>query len=174
MNTLHTFVLVLFCGGTSLALATVIDLFLPGPVERARQKLETASLRCFWTGVVNLVFWFVIVVLWFLWTQYKGGPEIMPYVIGTFLVLLLLVAVILPGLPGLVAIFRLLGERMGGPAYPLVCDLRGGLLLLLACLTPYVGWFVFTPALLCTAIGAGLLTFFQRKDQPPTVDEVLA
>jgi hypothetical protein len=42
-------------------------------------------------------------------------------------------------------------------------------LLVLACLTPYVGWFIFTPALLCTAIGAGLLTFFQRKEKIPII-----
>jgi hypothetical protein len=39
----------------------------------------------------------------------------------------------------------------------------------LACLTPYVGWFIFTPALLCTAIGAGLLTFFQRKEKTSVI-----
>jgi hypothetical protein len=163
MDPLNVILLVLFCGSTCLALVAVIDLFLPQPVERARQKLETSSIRCFWTGVVNLVFWFVILVLWFLWTQYKGGPEVLPYAIGTFLALLLLVAVIVPGLPGLVALCQLLGERMGGSDSTLARDIRGGLLLLLACLTPYVGWFVFTPAVIGTAIGAGLLAFFQPK-----------
>jgi hypothetical protein len=42
-------------------------------------------------------------------------------------------------------------------------------LLVLAGLTPYVGWFIFTPALLCTAIGAGLLTFFQHKEKTPII-----
>jgi hypothetical protein len=91
----------------------------------------------------------------------------MVFVIGTPLWILLLIGVIIPGVPGLAALAQLTGARFNGSASPLGQDLRGGLLLVLACLTPYVGWFIFTPALLSTAIGAGLLTFFQRKAAPP-------
>jgi hypothetical protein len=58
---------------------------------------------------------------------------------------------------------QLLGMRMGESKSPLRQGFLGGGLLVLACLTPYLGWFVFTPAMVCTSIGAGLLALFQHK-----------
>ena len=55
-------------------------------------------------GIINILFWFVVLVIWFEWTQYKGGPDVMVYVIGNALVVLLLIGVIIPGIPGLVAL----------------------------------------------------------------------
>ena len=165
---------ILFGGITLIALLGTIDLFLPKPVARARQKLEAAPVRSFLVGLINILFWFVILVLWFVWTQYKGGPDIMVYVIGTALAILLLIGVIIPGVPGLAALAQLTGTRFNSSASPLGQDLLGGLLLVLACLTPYVGWFIFTPALLSTAIGAGLLTFFQREKKTPVIKDLSA
>jgi hypothetical protein len=171
MLTTLTFLYILLGGATLIALLTTVDLFLPKPVTRARQKLETSSTKSFLVGLINILFWFVVLVIWFVWTQYNGGPDIMAYVIGTALALLLLIGVIVPGIPGLAALAQLTGARFNRSASPLGQDLRGGLLLVLACLTPYIGWFVFTPALLSTAIGAGLLTFFQHSPKPTVLDE---
>ena len=79
---------------------------------RARQKLETAPVRSFLVGLINVLFWFVILVFWFVWTQYKGGPDIMAFVIGTALAILLLIGLIMPGIPGVVAMARLTGCAM--------------------------------------------------------------
>ena len=171
MITTLTILYILFGGATLIALLGTVDLFLPKPVHRARQKLETSPVRSFLVGLINLLFWFVILVFWFVWTQYKGGPEAMGFVIGTALAILLLIGVIVPGVPGLAALAQLTGFRFNGSASPLGQDLRGGFLLVLACLTPYIGWFIFTPTLLSTAIGAGLLTFFQRTPKPPVMEE---
>jgi len=172
MLTTATIITIFFAGITLTALLGTIGLFLPKPVERARQKLEANPLKSFLVGLTNLIFWLAILVIWFVWTQNKGGPDIMIYLIGTAMAILLLVGLVIPGIPGLVALAGLTGARWNASASPLGQDLWGGLLLVLACLTPYVGWFIFTPALLSTAIGAGLLTFFQRKDKSPMVTEV--
>ncbi len=164
-----TILYMLLWGITLIALIGTIGLFFPKPVTRARQKLESAPGKSFLVGLVNVIFWLVILVIWWEWTQYKGGPDIMVFVIGTALAILLLIGLVIPGIPGLVALAGLTGERWNSSSSPLGQDLRGGLLLVLACLTPYVGWFIFTPALLCTAIGAGLLTFFQRKEKIPVL-----
>jgi len=161
----------LLAGVTLIALIGTIDLFLPEPVTRARQKLEATPGRSFLVGLINMIFWMVLLVLWFEWTQYNGGPDIMIYLIGTAMGILIIIGLIIPGIPGVVALAGLTGKRWKASASPLGQDLRGGLLLVLACLTPYVGWFIFTPALLSTAIGAGLLTFFQRSPSRAIVDE---
>ena len=159
---------------TLIVLLGTIGLFLPHSVERALQKLEFNPVKSFVVGMINLVFWFVILVFWFEWTQYNGGPEMMPFLIGTALGILIIIGLIIPGIPGLVAMARLTGKRWNVSASPLGQDLRGGLLLVLACLVPYVGRYIFTPALLCTAMGAGLLTFFQPRSKTPAVEEKTA
>jgi hypothetical protein len=171
MMTAISILSILLGGMTIIALLGTFDMFFPKPVTRARQKLEVAPWKSFLVGLINVIFWFVILVIWFEWTQANGGPEMMPYLFGTALAILLLIGLILPGFPGLVALAGLTGERWNSLSSPLGKDLSGGLLLVLACLTPYVGWFIFTPAVLCTAIGAGLLTFFQRAPKPPVVEE---
>jgi hypothetical protein len=165
-------ILTILLGGiTMIALLGTVDLFLPKPVRRARQKLESDPMRSFLVGVVNIIFWFVLLVIWFEWTQYNKGPDMMTYLIGTALVILVIIGLIIPGIPGLVALAGLTGNRWNASASPLGQDLHGGFLLVLACLTPYVGWFIFTPALLSTAVGAGLLTFFQRRPKPQRIEE---
>ena len=81
---------ILFGGITFIALLGTVDLFLPKPVTLARQKLEANPVRSFVVGIINILFWFVILAFWFVWTQYKGGPEVMTFVIGSALAILLL------------------------------------------------------------------------------------
>jgi hypothetical protein len=168
MTIISTILYILLGGLGFIALVGTIDTFLPKPVDRARLRLENTPGRSFLVGFINAIFWFVILTIWFAWTQYNGGPDALPYLIGSALGVLLVIALIIPGIPGLVALARITGARWNASDSPLGQDIRGGLLLLLACLTPYIGWFIFAPALLCTAIGAGLLTFFQRKEKKVT------
>jgi hypothetical protein len=174
MLTTITILYIILASVTLIALLGTVGLFLPQPVESARQKLEVSPAKSFVVGMINLVFWFVILVFWFEWTQFNGGPDVMAFLIGTALGILLIIGLIIPGIPGLVAMARLTGKRWNASASLLGQDLRGGILLVLACLVPYVGWFIFTPALLSTAIGAGLLTFFQPKPKTPAIEEKTA
>ena len=136
MPIIVTILYILLGGGTMIALLGTVDMILPEPVTRAHQKLEIATVRSFLVGLINILFWFVILVFWFIWTQYKGGPEAMGFAIGTALAILLLIGVIVPGVPGLAALTQITGARFNRSASPLGQDLHGGLLLVLACLTP--------------------------------------
>ena len=91
MLTTLTLLYILLGGATLIALLATVDLFLPKPVTRARQKLETSSTKSFLVGLINILFWFVVLVIWFVWTQYKGGLDIIVFVIGTTLAILLLI-----------------------------------------------------------------------------------
>jgi len=46
---------------------------------------------------------------------------------------------------------------------PLSANLRGGLLLTLAGLTPFLGWYLFTPFALLTGLGAAIMTTFRQR-----------
>jgi hypothetical protein len=85
MMTVLSILSVLLGGMTMIALMATFDLFFPKPVTRARQKLEIAPGKSFLVGSINVIFWFVILVIWFEWTQANGGPDMMPYLIGTTL-----------------------------------------------------------------------------------------
>ena len=60
-------------------------------------------------------------------------------------------------------------RRPTAPSAPWQDLVRGGVALELACLVPFVGWFVLTPAVLTSGLGAGLLALFRRLPLPAEV-----
>ncbi len=177
MEMLGLILLILFGGVTLIALLVTISLLLPISVENARKKIETNLFRSFLVGLVNLAFALALMILLgYIISLFQETTDNMTTIDlskiigpGIFLVLGTLVAltVILFALRGLSALTSLLGERIGKAKNPFQSDLRGGLLLVLACLTPYIGWYIFTPFVLCLGLGASVLALFQRKTTPP-------
>ena len=152
-------ILALFGGAGLISMFAVIDLMLPALVEQTRAALEVSLGRSLLLGLANFIFAGVAVGLLSLPTH-AGGV-----VAGIFVFLIGLVglAVIALLLLGLVSVASLLGGRLSAVNSPVASDLRGGALLVLACLTPYLGWFVFTPLVLWTAFGAAIKTTFRRR-----------
>ena len=161
MEILGLILLVTFCGITLLAsLEATLRLF-PEHVERARQHLEYSLGRSLLLGLVNFIFLAVIVLL-FVWL----GEQLGEVLSGVFsvLALLILVGLTLLLIFGLCALSNLVGGRMGEAKSPLVAHRYGGLLLVLSGLAPFVGWFVFTPLILWTSLGASVQTIVRRED----------
>ncbi len=162
MNDILGLLLVLLFGGAGLiSVFTIVDLLLPLPVERIRLSLETNLVRSLLLGMVNSLLAGALFVLCIWLAQQVGGVVAGLFVflaglIGLALTLLLLL--------GLVAITTLLGNRIGQAGSPLTAHLRGGGMLVLACLTPYFGWFVFTPLVVWTALGAAVQVLVRRKN----------
>jgi hypothetical protein len=78
-----------------------------------------------------------------------------------FLILGWLVVLALVGTTGIVSLLR---ERMGsGGQSHMRGTMLASLLLVLAMLVPFAGWFVFTPIVLLTGLGAALFTLFRRE-----------
>jgi hypothetical protein len=144
-----------------------IHLLLPGPVEKARLKLEGPLGKVFLLGLVNLVFFGVIGVGLF-WLaglirdNWSGLAAFLAVLLG-LAALVILVTLAIFTLDGFVALASLLGSRIGPAKSPFWSDGRGGLLLVLACLTPYIGWYFFTPVVFCMGLGASILAFLQKK-----------
>jgi len=162
-------ILLIVCSGIAfIALLTAVGLLLPGTVEKSRLKLETSLGKAFLVGLVNLLSGLGINALFLAWWQ-STQPETVFWLIIWAVLMLLYIVLLLPSIPAMSALAQFLGMRMGESRSPLQRNLHGSLLLVLACLTPYLGWFIFTPAVLCTAVGAGLLALFQRKAVAPKV-----
>lgn len=160
MGILSLILLVTFCGLTLLASLEVTLRLFPESVERARQHLEKSLSRSLLLGLVNFIFVAIIVML-FIWLGEQLG-DVLGGVFGV-LVLIILVALTLLLILGLCALSNLLGGRMGEAKSPLVAHRYGGLLLILSGLAPFVGWFVFTPLILWTSLGASIQTIARRN-----------
>ena len=162
MDKILGLVLVVLVGGSALiAMLATIALLFPSQVERTREVIATSFGRSFLLGLVNFLFFGVIAALLVKLGQGAGRPVA---AVLTLLALLLVLALTVFLVLGLAALTSLLGERIGEGTSPFRRHLRGGLLLFLAGLTPYIGWFAFTPLALLTGLGAALqATFSKRK-----------
>ncbi|MFZ5819631.1 MAG: hypothetical protein ACOYYJ_07000 [Chloroflexota bacterium] len=162
-NIFNLLLLVLFGVVSLLAFFAALILLLPAPVEKTRETLETNGGRALLLGLVNFIF-FGMVVLLCVWLAEKVGGV----VAGIFILVGGLVALGLAvlALMGLVALAQLLGTRMGSETTPFLTTLRGGGLLLLAGLAPYIGWFLFTPLAVWAGLGAAIQTVIPRRKTP--------
>jgi hypothetical protein len=167
MEMLGLVLLVLFGGVALIALLAAVHLLLPDPVAKTRARLETGLGRAFLLGIVNLLFLGAVAFL-LVWQaglirdNWSGAAAFLSVVLG-LLALVIFLGLAVFAVNGLTALAALLGERIGKAKTPFQGDLRGGLLLVLACLTPYVGWFGFTPFVLSLGLGASILALLQKK-----------
>ena len=168
MQILGFVLLVLFGGITMIAMLIAIDLLLPLRVELNRKRLETGLGRSFLLGLINLIFWLVLGAIFLSVARHTRGWIASPLNVlgGLFLIVLLLLLVF--SLPALAAVARHLGSRMGTAKSAFQTVLQGGILLVLSGMTPYIGWFIFTPVIVCTAVGATILSLFQHQSAPLT------
>jgi hypothetical protein len=149
-------------GGITLtAYVVAVGAIFPTPIERTRQEIQTSIWKPFTIGLVNLVFFFTVAVL-LINTARDTMTGIAAGVVALvgFAILLALTLLTSAGLGGL---NKWLGERIGSSQKDLTNDLRSALLLVLACMAPFVGWLVFTPFVLAVSLGAAIQAIFNRK-----------
>lgn len=153
--------LVLFGGVGLIAIFTIVNLLLPVPVKRVRDVLENSLIRCLLLGLVNFLFASLVVALLSLPAQAGGvGGGIFVFLVG--LVVLIVSALLILGL---VALISLLANRMEETKSPFASQVSSSVLLVLACLTPYFGWFVITPLVVWTSLGASIQMLFRKRAQ---------
>jgi len=163
MEMLGLLILILAGGVTFIAFLAALGLLVPDPIGKTRQVLTAMFGRSFLIGLVNFLFFFIVAALLVRFSGAVSGAIAIILLSFAVLILLALTIFTVVGLAGLV---DLLGERMGGAKSPLAANLRGGLMLVLACLAPYVGWYILAPFVLLTGLGAAILALFQRKPAP--------
>lgn len=158
---LRLLIIVLFSGGTLAALLVVLPSLLPGRVTRAQQIAQTSPGRAFVIGLVNCLFFGVVMAI------FAQGGDVGGLIAATILLALLTVTAV-----GLAAINQIVQGRL----YPNVGGVKVGLktavLLIAAALLPLLGWFVFTPFLLLISLGAGIIALVRRNNRLAPNDTV--
>jgi hypothetical protein len=179
MTNINSLLFLLFCGITTIALLVVLNLLLPGKIERVREKLEGHYVRSFIIGLIALSLSFAILLLLAYIinlpifktmvsenvSYIDVGHMLMPGIFTLFLILIALVLVSI-GAIGLAALANSVGQRIGNLRPPINPNFVGASLLVLSGLAPFLGWFFFAPVALCIGFGSTVQTFFQHKANP--------
>jgi hypothetical protein len=168
MEILGIFLLVPLVGITIIALFAALILLIPIPIEATRLKFEESLGRSLLLGLVNFIFFSVLVAA-FGWLSQETGQILGG--IFAFLAGVIVLGLVIFGLIGLTSVVPILGERMGGGKTPFTSNLRGGTLLLLAGLAPYVGWFIFTPLIFWAGLGAAISALVRKRENLPSIEE---
>lgn len=158
-NVIGLLLLIVIGGAGLVSVFVIINLLLPTPVARTRAALESSLGRSLLLGLVNDLFALVLIA-GLIWLAQQVGGGVMAGILGLLALLIMLVVGLL-SLLGLAALSNVLGMRIGQSGINSVT--RGSVLLLLAGLTPYLGWFIVTPLILWTALGAAIKAIVQRK-----------
>ena len=144
-------ILVPFVGLTLVALFVAMGALFPRQIADVKSKSSDMPGRSFLVGLINVVFLSVIVA------ALSGGGDFPQFVA------LLLFAILAIGLVfGLAGMAPLIGERL----LPDSSEVRqagwGAATMVVASLTPFIGWFLLFPYLSFRGLGAFLLGLFAR------------
>jgi hypothetical protein len=147
-----------------IALFFVLGVLFPRQVENTHTAAEAEPGRAFLVGLVNLVFLSAL-VLALASIADKRGLAILQLL--ALLILALLVVGVTFGLSGMAHLVgqRILPERSG-----MQRTLWGSLALILASLTPFVGWFGLFPYVGMQGLGGFVLGLFSRRRSELTPD----
>ena len=150
-------VLLIVVATSLVALFAVMGVLFPRTLERTRAAVEELPARSFLIGLVNVLF--VLAILFGLGAlRNRLGPS--------YLDLLVLVILALLGVGiavGLAAVVQVVGERLLPDRSSLAQRIWGAVALVLACLTPYIGWFGLLPYLALSGLGALILSWFGNR-----------
>jgi len=143
----------------------VIGAFFPNRVEKTQRVINQMPARAFGVGLVNFLFFGVILIVLFTITD-GNANRVNPVIriillIPTLALTALLIAVLSFGLVGMA---NVLGERIFPEFNTLKRSISGAVILSFACALPFVGWFLLLPFVALSGFGAVILGLFQREN----------
>ena len=162
MNTLNMLAF-LFGGSITLtAFITLVGRLFTVPVSRITEAIKVSQWKPIVIGLVNAVFFILLAALLFNFARSLSG---------LFAGFVAIIALAILAALGILASIGLSGfscwleERISTSERTLATSLRITLLLVLACMAPFVGWFLLTPFVVATGLGAGIQILFQKKEK---------
>jgi hypothetical protein len=161
---LRLFFIVLLLTISFAAYFLVIGALFANRVTKTKRVINQMPGRSFGVGLVNFLFFGVILIV--LFTITDGNANRVSSVVRIILLIptltltALLTAVLSLGLAGMV---NLLGERIFPEFNTLKRSVGGSVVLSFACALPFVGWFLLLPYAGLIGFGAVILGFFQRE-----------
>lgn len=156
METIGLLLLIILSGFTLIALFLLLDVFFPKRINLAKQTSEEFRSRSFFLGLVNIIFVAALFSVFFVLGENLHEAFFFPG--------LLILAALAAGLIfGLSVVAQYVGERIFSDQESLQQKTWGAGVLILACLTPFVGWFVFFPGVAIFGLGTLIGSWFPPK-----------
>ncbi|MCH7589336.1 MAG: hypothetical protein IIC78_15070 [Chloroflexi bacterium] len=138
------------------AFSNVISVIFPRKIEAVAQGWSDINARTFWLGVVNTILLAVPAIVLLILGANIGEWFAVPSV-------LLVTFYVGVGLFSLIGLVHFLGRRLFPDASSFRQNTYAAILLILAVLTPFVGWYLLLPFLLIYGFGGSVERFFQRR-----------
>jgi hypothetical protein len=137
-------------------------LMLPGPVERARRRIETRPVVSFFLGL-GVAFVTIVVVASMVREGQQGGLQLLGWAMAG--------PMLAAGVVGGAGLAQILAERIQRRQQnnsAMLALVGGSLCTTLPALLPIIGWFVYFPITFLMAIGAGVnaILSFRKARQP--------
>jgi hypothetical protein len=145
--------IVLFSGTTLAALLVLLPVLLPERVQRAKQIVQNSPGRAFLIGLVNALFFGVLIAIFA-----QGGDGG-----GLLVAIILALALLTITAVGLAGLTQIVQERLYPDSGGVKVGLKTAGLLISAALFPLLGWAVLTPGLLLISLGAAIIALVRRK-----------
>lgn len=161
---LRIFIIIILLTISLSAYFLVISTLFPQRVEKTQQVLNQMPGRSFGVGLVNFLFFGVILVV--LLTITDGNANRVNSVVRIILLIptLALTALLLAILSfGLTGMIQVLGERILPEFSNLNKNICSAAILTFACALPFIGWFLLFPYVALSGFGAAILGFFQKN-----------
>ena len=156
MSEIQALILLPLVSLTLVALFVAMGALFPKQIADVKSKGSDMPGRSFLLGLINVVFISVLAA------ALSGGGEF-PQLLG-----LILFAVLVIGLAfGLAGMAPLIGERLLPETSAVRQTGWGAATMVMASLTPFIGWFLLFPYLSFRGLGALILSLFSRDSSTP-------
>lgn len=149
---LQLIIIILFSGGTLAALLVLLPALLPGRVARAQQIAQKSTGRAFVIGLVNFLFFGVLIAI------FSQGAQLGSLIAATLLLALMMVTAV-----GLAGVNQIVQGRLYPKDSGVKVGLKTAVLLIGGGLVPLLGWFFLAPILLLISLGAGIIALVRTK-----------
>ena len=150
-------------GGITLtAFITLVGRLFTTPVTYSAEAIKASLWKPFLIGLVNAVFFILLATLMFNYARSLSG---LPAGLVAMIALAIFAALGILESIGLSGFSYWLEGQITNNERTLTSSLRTTLLLVLACMAPFVGWFLLTPFVIATALGAAIQTVLRRKEK---------
>lgn len=145
---------------STTSLFLLIGALFPQITEKTREVIEKSQGRTFLIGIVNLLFLAAVLFISIFLVQQVGLPQIF-FIPG----LASAATFIIGSLVGLNSITHMIGKRILPEHAQPQRNIRAAIVLILALLTPFIGWYLFFPYTAVLGFGGFVTAMFQKWRQ---------
>jgi hypothetical protein len=149
----------------AIAFFLIIEALFAKIVEQCHVIVEENTGRSFWIGLVNTIFFSALIALFLFLADRIGQPLIA--ITSVILFVIFIIGMIF----GLAAVIQVIGDKVFTDYSGFRKKSFSAGLILLGCLTPYIGWFGLLPYILIVSFGAFAIRTFTYYRKRKTMEK---